>query len=239
MAQNNDTPDRSACLDPEVGALLAAYAEDDLVPEERRWVKAHLVHCDRCREDLARRQRLAGLMRENWPEIISGTTDHRLEEFRKRPAWPFSLLRRQVPVLIPLALAAILVFVVLMPRQAKSPSGQDWLAFGETVNYYVPQLDRSEGEGSSPCRVRTGQILKITLPAVPEAGQPVMLLVEGAPGEAGTGGLLFKLEDGFAVLTTIVPTIEPGDYTAAVLAGPSRDKVHQFTLVVLPAPSTS
>lgn len=146
------------------------------------------------------------------------------------------LLRWRVSALVPICLAVILFGVLLFSFPESTPfspeSRPTWLSVGNRVEYFVPLHTRGTDPASSPCRVKPGQVLEITLPKVPSTGFPICLVLDGMGDTRSDESLSFRLKEGFPHLAVVVPEIPPGEYQARVLGGESRKEIHTFPLII-------
>ena len=101
--------------DSEVLNRLPDYLEDNLSPEEKRRIEAHLVTSEPCREELAYLRRIQALSAHKpilaspglWKDIAAQIQTEQLPELWNQFAW---VGKRLVPIL---AAAAVLVIALL------------------------------------------------------------------------------------------------------------------------------
>jgi hypothetical protein len=234
MSGTKPADDQFSCLDPDLGALLPAFVDGELEADQRTRFEAHLRYCARCSEDLILRQSISGMMQQSWPELSRGADGSGRERARSGMRRLLdALLDRRVPVWVPSGIAVIAAVVVVLLALRPSLPTRQWLVVSDSVEHFVPMTTRSTGEEDAPsCRVRPGQQLEVTLAAVPSAGMPIFLVVEGAGGRAADPGLPFRLVEGFPVLTVVVPDLDPGEYAARVVSGQDRQTIDRFVVVV-------
>lgn len=229
MEQESEQLNSFTCLDPELGKQLPAFMDGTLEGKDLSVFESHLERCVRCSEDYLLRRETERLLTEHWQEVAPPPSAS-VREGDRRP-WGF-LLRRRVPALVPAALAAV-VLLLLIPRGIPDPpDGQVWHPVTSVQNRHLAGRSRGAVETNPTWIVKPGDLLEITLGKIPSQGEPILLVIKGSEGVAGDPGLPFQIVEGFPLLQILIPDLPPESYTAEIISGPEGTPIHQITLVV-------
>jgi hypothetical protein len=151
--------------------LLSAYIDNELSDQQRKMVEEHLRTCQECRREVEEMRNLDGHVRQREVEEPSRdfvfTLNRRvLERIRKRPR--FSIWR-VMPVLVPVAVAALVFVVITNTAQEPRLVGLDYRMS------YVEEKADGEKEAVSvevPApRISRCKVYTVSLPVKKEMGK--------------------------------------------------------------------
>jgi anti-sigma-K factor RskA len=252
--------DRADSLCESIEPLLAAYALGDLDPTDRALIEGHLAGCARCRRLLATYQSLARLLplaaiddvpdldlRGRVADAVAGAArgDRPAAQPQWAPARP--LWRRPLPLLAGLALAALLVWNIVLQigqigeRAERAEREAALVALIESPNRASLPLAPSEvAPGASGAIVadRSGAIAVVSLagmPPLPPGRVYQLWLVQGEQDRisggtftvdaAGAATIVVRTPEPIGVYRAVGVTVEPtggspGPTSPRVIGGP-------------------
>ena len=148
--------------------LLSAYLDNELNQAERLRVEEHLKACPQCRAELEELKFGDELVRqrpvaEPSNKFLLGFENRVVAQLRPRPRW--SWVWRIVPVLTPVAVAAITVLVVLVNQEKTAPM----IGLPEIVPLAVSETEKREDKDDG---LSAGIMKKAETPAPALARKP-------------------------------------------------------------------
>jgi len=205
---------------------LAAYALGALDADERRAIDAHLATCASCRAEVRSFAETAWLIAEPQsrqvpPRLRAAIVARARQDGSARTAWFATLLnglRRPVPLVVPLALAAVLVVALLGYGGARRDADRYAAAVAGAVGARVVPLAATAGDGARGSLVipanGAAPYLILDLPAAPAGKTWEAWVIRGdTPVRAG-------LTDERGVTTLTLTAAVAGGDTIAVTPEP-------------------